>query len=129
MMPVLENVPALDRRNPALISLVAAYLPVIRNDILLVRAQSAIALRQWKIAAVSLNQILQTNPHDWRAHAGKLYLNLNSTEEVFVPLLREAQDTLRLESWTSELKWGFPPQFFHEPTLQDLRAESQSEVH
>lgn len=129
MMPVLENVSAVDGMNPALISLVAAYLPVVRNDILLVRAQSAMALWKWKIAEVALNQILQTNPHDWRAYAGLIYLNLNSAEELFTPLLREAQETLRLEGWTAELKWGFPPQFFHEPTLQSLRTERQNEMH
>jgi len=122
IMPALDTAPPVDGKNPALISVVAAFLPVVRNDVLLVRAQSAIALEQWDKAEAALNQILKANPRDWRAHAGRLYLNLDSSKEVFDQLLREAQDTLRLESWTSKLKWGFPPQFFHEPTLRELRA-------
>ena len=129
ILPALDTAPPVDGKNPALISVIAAFLPVVRNDILLVRAQSAIALEQWERAEAALNQILQANPRDWRAHAGRLYLNLDSSQEVFDQLLREAQDTLRLESWTSKLKWGFPPQFFHESTLRELRAEHKRKMH
>lgn len=123
IMPTLGTAPPVDEKNPALISVIAAFLPVVRNEVLLMCAQSAIAIEQWDKAEVALNKILQANPRDWRAHAGRLYLNIDSSQEDFNQLLRETQDNLRLESWTSKLKWGFPPQFFHEPTLRELRAE------
>lgn len=116
-MPIYSN-----KLRLRLQEVVIGYIPILRTEILLIQAHAAISLGQRNIAKKSINYILDKNPLDWRANAGRIFLNLEASAETFVSLLSETQEILRLSGWTDEFIVGYPPYFFDEATIRKLRA-------
>jgi hypothetical protein len=101
---------------------ITGYMPILEVEALLLRAKLAITLNRTDMAIQVIDRIFQINPLDWRAHEGRLYLNLDASDEAFFTLLSNTQKTLRLSGWTKEPIVGYPPSFFDESVIKKLRS-------